>query len=222
MIFARAMLDAFSSATVKTTTPVIPCNQYPAKCSIKPLLAVTLTFVCLTLALTWDAWTNSAGYGSFDPPPTTPLVYSQHSLFFWSAIRRIFSCGSMAMALPCPCKIMWFPCMLLRGPVGLWLTGWHSPEQCEAFHRARRPTLFYWAIYQSVKREGKLGYIGWSFAQGTPWPLCKRLLLCHSVLSCHCSEIYTIYSFRLCNFPGFSHLGHTPHSQLCTSGVHIK
>lgn len=76
------------------------------KVHYKPSLAVMLAFVCLTLALTWDAWTNSAGYGSFEPP-LNPPSYSQQSHFFWSAIRSLFF-----LALPSPFKILWFPCML--------------------------------------------------------------------------------------------------------------
>lgn len=77
--------------------------------------------------------------------------------------------------LPDPCKILWFACTLLLGPAGRWLTGWHSPEQCEGFHR---PTLSQWAIYISQwnKREN------WDrmddfFTQGTSWPLCKKAFI---------------------------------------------
>lgn len=94
-------------------------------------------------------------------PPQPPPAYSRHSLFFWSAIRRIFLLRLYGWDLPCVCKLLWFPCtlLLLLGPAGRWLTGWHSPEQFGGFHQARRPTLSQGAVYQSGKRVGKLGFL---------------------------------------------------------------
>lgn len=127
----------------------------------KPLLAVMLAFVYLTLAMTWDAWTNSAGYGSFETP--NPLAYSQHSLFFWSAIRRFFFLWLYGWALPSPFKILWFPCMLLLGPAGRWLMAWHSPEQSEGFLRAYRPTLSHISVSETW---GKIGIEWMNFYTG--------------------------------------------------------
>lgn len=147
--------------------------------------------------------------------PPTPLGYSQYAPFFWSAIRGIFFFCLFGWAAFYPCKRLWFVCVLLLDTVRRRPIGWHSPEQCEALQMPLKAAAL--VSHISVSETRKIFFF---LTLVTCWPLCERLIMCHSVLSCYCSEIlcvqYTALSFLF--FPGLTTWDRPSHSQLSSFG----
>lgn len=128
--------------------------------------------------------------------------------------RFFFPSWFFGWALPDPFKRLWFCCVLLLGLVAYWVTlpravwglSYGTETGC-----CSEPYISQWN--EREKKDG-LDFFFWRL--GTSWPLCERLLLCHSLRSCYWSEILYI-QFTAWGSPGFALWDTSSHFELCTS-----